>query len=185
MVLPISAYMATKKKVDEEEVFKEILAKDASKTEYVPCGWVGSFSDLTDAQKRYYAYFRTILGIGSKNIRGDDGYYYLLVKECSRSEEDHRRLLDYLEMPKSSKFYNYASDLLPDLQMLYGRPPRSGIGQSGKKYDGCRAHADFSPKIRGRHRISTGLSDRGTQRRIPHIPHDVRKHTGAGPVDTR
>ena len=141
--------MATKKKIDEEEVFKEILAMDASKTEYVPCGWVGSFSDLTDAQKRYYAYFRTILGIGSKNIRGDDGYYYLLVKECSRSEEDHRRLLDYLEIPKSSKFYNYASDLLPDLQMLYGRPPDLELSRVARNMVDAVLTQIFLPKYEG------------------------------------
>ncbi len=94
---------------------------------YYPYGGPPSFSRMNRDQTRYYAYFRTILD-SDRNIKGDEGYYRLLVIECLSTEEGRARLERYLSEDRETGFYNYARDLLPELRIHRGAGPGNGLG---------------------------------------------------------
>ena len=94
---------------------------------YFPYGGPPYFSKLSREQRRYYAYFRTILD-SDEDIRGDEGYYRLLVIECLSTEEGRRRLEDYLSKDRRTGFYVFARDLLPELRIHRGADPGDGLG---------------------------------------------------------
>lgn len=94
---------------------------------YFPYGGSASFSKLSRDQTRYYAYFRTILD-SDANIKGDEGYYRLLVIECLSTEEGRVKLERYLSEDRGTGFYNYARDLLPELRIHRGVGPGNGLG---------------------------------------------------------
>ena len=104
------------------EFIREIESLSSSK-----CAYVSSFGrgplDMTPDQKRYYAYFRTTLNRGA--IKGDEGYYRMLVLELLSTESGRVRLYDYLKKVKNSAFYNYASMFKGELDMYFGVVPEA------------------------------------------------------------
>ena len=94
---------------------------------YFPYGGPPYFSKLSREQRRYYAYFRTILD-SDGDIKGDEGYYRLLVIECLSTEEGRRRLEDYLSKERKTGFYVFARDLLPELRIHRGADSGDGLG---------------------------------------------------------
>ena len=94
---------------------------------YFPYGGPPSFGRLSRDQRRYYAYFRTILDTDG-DIRGDEGYYRLLVIECLSTAEGRGRLERYLSKERGTGFYNFAKDLLPELRIHRGADPGPDLG---------------------------------------------------------
>ncbi len=98
---------------------------DSSKCPYVELMQVPSNCDrMRNEQKRYYAYFRTILDKG--RIKGDWGYFNLLVMECLTTDEGRKKLYRYLFRSRNGNFAEHARDYIRDLSVYCGSFVSSG-----------------------------------------------------------
>ena len=128
-------------------LLKEIDRFIKTPCSYFPYGGPPAFSKLSRQQRRYYAYFRTILD-SDGDIRGDEGYYRLLAIECLTTEEGRRKLEDYLSEERGTGFYNFARDLLPELRIRRGADPGGNLGLQWDSV-GLLLTQMFLPRYRG------------------------------------
>ena len=123
----IGAAVSTESLEERIERLKQIDRYIRTPCRYFPYGGPPAFSRLNREQCRYYAYFRTQIDT-LENIKGDEGYYRLLVIECLSTEEGRVRLERYLSEDRGPGFYVFAKGLLPELRMHRGEDPGEDLG---------------------------------------------------------
>ena len=102
---------------------EEIASIDPSRCDFRPTrGPDINFSSLTDAQRRYYAYYRTGLETG-RFPKGDSGYQHLLVVEALSTEEGRIRLESYLSGSRGVGSPIRDETLLAHLRISMGKAP--------------------------------------------------------------
>ena len=100
----IGAAVTTEPIEERLEFLRQIGRFVKSPYRYFPYGGAPVFSKLNREQCRFYAYFRTQIDT-LENIKGDEGYYRLLVIECLSTEEGRARLERYLSEDRGPGFY--------------------------------------------------------------------------------
>lgn len=123
----IGAAVTTEPIEERLEFLRQIDRFVKSPYRYFPYGGAPVFSKLNREQCRFYAYFRTQIDT-LENIKGDEGYYRLLVIECLSTEEGRARLERYLSEDRGPGFYVFAKGLLPELRMHRGEDPGDDLG---------------------------------------------------------
>jgi hypothetical protein len=101
-------------------LIEEIKRLDNTRCPYVPTKAVRPrFGDLTDEQRRYYAFYKTMFDLDER-IKSDAGYDHLLLMECMSTEEGREKLWTYLSVNRNSLFYDRAKPLLNDISLSKG-----------------------------------------------------------------